>query len=73
MTQSGYIAGALLLGFVVYLAAKNRLGVYASVLWGGAGATASAPAANNTVFGTQLPSWLSTILNWTPEILQAAP
>lgn len=42
MTQSGYIAGALLLGFVVYLAAKNRLGVYAGVLWGAGGSAGTA-------------------------------
>jgi hypothetical protein len=34
VSQSGYIAGGLLLAFVLYLAAKGRLGVYAAVLWG---------------------------------------
>lgn len=81
MTQSGYIAGALLLGFVVYLAAKNRLGVYAGVLWGAGGSAGTAggnsllvqpPAGspNNSVLGVQLPSWASTILNWTPTIAE---
>lgn len=40
MTQSGFIAGALLAGFVLWLAATNRLGAYADVLWG---ATAQPP------------------------------
>jgi hypothetical protein len=34
VTQSGFIAGALLAGFVLYLAAKGRLSTYAAVLWG---------------------------------------
>lgn len=34
MTQSGYIAAALLAGFVLYLAARGRLNAYSAVLWG---------------------------------------
>jgi len=34
MNQSSFIAGSLLAGFVLYLAAKGRLSVYANVLWG---------------------------------------
>jgi hypothetical protein len=34
MSQSSYIVIALLGGFVVWLAANNRLGVYTGVLWG---------------------------------------
>lgn len=34
MTQSSFIAGALIAGFVLYLAAKGRLPVYTAVLWG---------------------------------------
>ena len=34
MSQSGYIAAALLAGFVFWLAAKGRLPTYAAVLWG---------------------------------------
>lgn len=34
MSQSAFIAAALLAGFVLWLAAKNRLGVYTGVLWG---------------------------------------
>lgn len=34
MSQSGTIAATLLAGFVLYLAARDRLKVYAGVLWG---------------------------------------
>jgi len=34
MNQSTFIAGALLGGFVLYLAAQSRLSVYTAVLWG---------------------------------------
>lgn len=42
MSQSTYIAAALLACFVLYLAAKNRLSAYTAVLWG---ATAQTPPA----------------------------
>lgn len=45
MNQSGTIAAALLAGFVLYLAARDRLKVYAAVLWGAGGGAASAPSA----------------------------
>lgn len=35
MTQSGWIAGALIAGFVLYLAANKRLQNYWSILVGG--------------------------------------
>lgn len=34
MNQSSIIAATLLAGFVLYLAAQDRLKVYAAVLWG---------------------------------------
>lgn len=34
MSQSAFIAGALLAGFVLYIAAKGRLVTYTAVLWG---------------------------------------
>lgn len=34
MTQSGFIAGAILALFVLYVAAKGRLTTYTNVLWG---------------------------------------
>lgn len=36
MNQSSFILGALLAGFVLFLAARGRLNAYASVLWGAA-------------------------------------
>ena len=56
MTQSGYIAAALLAGFVFYLAAKGRLPTYANVLWGKADAaplpTLSQQATSQAAQGT---------------------
>jgi hypothetical protein len=34
VNQSSFIVGALLAGFILYLAGKGRLGTYASVIWG---------------------------------------
>lgn len=34
MDQSSFIAAILLAGFILFLAAKNRLGTYTAVLWG---------------------------------------
>lgn len=34
MSQSSFIGAMLLAGFVLYLAANNRLATYAAVLWG---------------------------------------
>lgn len=34
MSQSGIIAASLLGAFLLFLAAKNRLGTYTAVLWG---------------------------------------
>ena len=34
MSQSGVIGAALLAGFVLFLAARDRLKVYTGVLWG---------------------------------------
>jgi hypothetical protein len=45
MTQSGWIAAALLLGFALWLAMQNKLGAYWSILVGGStgGTTPAAP------------------------------
>ena len=48
MSQSGYILAALLAGFVLYLAAKNRLGTYTSVLWGPAPAAPGGSASSSS-------------------------
>ena len=34
MSQSSWIAAALLAGFMLFLAARNRLSAYTAVLWG---------------------------------------
>ncbi len=39
MNQSGFIVGALLAGFVLFIAARSRLPTYAAVLWGPAPAS----------------------------------
>lgn len=44
MSQSGTIAGAILAAFILFLAAKNRLGTYTAVLWG---PTAAPPPSGN--------------------------
>ena len=49
MNQSGTIAAALLAGFVLYLAARDRLKVYAAVLWGNT--EAQLPSHSSTVPG----------------------
>jgi hypothetical protein len=44
MNQSGWIVGALLAAFIVFLAIEGRLAAYWALLTGGAGASSSAPA-----------------------------
>ena len=44
MNQSGWIVGALLAAFIVFLAIEGRLSAYWALLTGGAGASTSAPA-----------------------------
>lgn len=34
MSTSSFIVGALLAGFILYLAQQNRLAIYTGVLWG---------------------------------------
>lgn len=41
MNQSSFIAGTLLAGFVLFLAANNRLSLYTAVLWGAASSGAA--------------------------------
>jgi hypothetical protein len=59
VSQSAIILGALLAGFVLYLAAKNRLGTYVAVLWGPTpdvpqpAAAAVTSAANNAASNIQ--------------------
>ena len=46
MSQSGLMIASLLAGFVVYLAIKQRLGVYWSILIGGGAAASPQPLAS---------------------------
>lgn len=51
MSQSTVIAAALLAGFVLFLAARNRLGAYVAVLWGATAApepAASSPSGSGS-------------------------
>lgn len=41
-SQSSWLAGALVAGFILYLAANQRLGVYWSLLTGGGAASSTA-------------------------------
>ena len=64
MNQSSYIAAFLLAGFVLFLAANNRLSAYAAVLWGspapptstggGTGSTQATGSSNSSTPGLDL-------------------
>jgi len=41
VNQSAFMTASLLAGFVLFLAARNRLGAYTAVLWGPTSAPAS--------------------------------
>lgn len=57
MSQSSFIVGALLAGFVLFLAAKGRLGTYTSVLFG----NTAAPVGTAAKSGGGLSGTLKTI------------
>lgn len=63
MNQSSYIAAALLGGFVLYLAAKGRLPVYAAVLWGPTAATPPAPSSSGSSGGSGIVGAIGTAAN----------
>jgi len=50
VSNSSLITGALIFAFILFLAARNRLGAYASVLFGSASAT-TAPASKTATTG----------------------
>lgn len=50
MNQSGIMTGAVLGGFLLFLAARNRLATYAHILWGAA--PQASTTANSSVAGT---------------------
>jgi hypothetical protein len=47
VTQSGWIAAALIAGFLLWLALQNRLGAYWSILSGGGGGGSSGAGSGN--------------------------
>lgn len=68
MNQSSFIAAFLLAGFVLFLAANNRLTAYTAVLWGASGSqsgsqSSTAPA-RPVVSGTPLGPITDWIGNW---------
>ena len=60
MSQSGFIAALLLAAFVLFLAARNRLGFYTAVLWGDTGKAINHPATKDTGGGSTVGDVLST-------------
>lgn len=48
MNQSALVGGALLAGFVLFIAARDRLTVYGNVLFGAPAAASGAPTTANT-------------------------
>lgn len=58
MNQSSFIAGFLLAGFVIWLAANNRLTPYEAVLWGTPQApnTATTSTGGSTATGSSTPA-----------------
>jgi len=47
MSQSSYITAMLLAGFIIFVAAKNRLSTYTAILWG----ATTAPKPSGGLFG----------------------
>ena len=58
MSQSGFIAACLLGGFVIWLAANNKLSKYGQILWSGAPAQSSGGSTASTAAGA-LSAWLN--------------
>lgn len=52
MNQSAFIVGALLAAFVLFLAARGRLPLYASILWGPAPGGAGSGSASGSGSGS---------------------
>jgi hypothetical protein len=75
MSQSTFIAGALIAGFVLFLAARNRLSTYAAVLWGSTAAPVPQPtiAQGAASAASQATSGFSKIFPFLPGNLQALP
>ena len=76
MNQSSFIAAVLLAGFVLYLAAKNRLGAYTAVFFGPTQAplptwsAASAGSTAQTALGLPIPGFSS--MQFSPADIASA-
>lgn len=64
MSQSAFTVAILLAGFVLFLAAKNRLNTYSAVLWGDT--KAPSPAGGSSSGGADV---MGTALKLAPEAL----
>lgn len=60
MGTSSFLVAALLGGFVLYLAQKNRLAVYTGVLWGAAPAPAAPASTSSSSSGSGIGGDIST-------------
>lgn len=58
MSQSGFIAACLLTGFVIWLAANDKLSKYGQILWSAAPAQSSGGSTAATAAGG-LSAWLN--------------
>jgi hypothetical protein len=82
MNQSSFIAGMLLTLFVLFLAANNRLSVYAGLLWGAGtapsnpnavGPSAANPAVAPGQSNTATNNFLNSIFGVPSSITNAVP
>ena len=55
MSQSGFLLATLLAAFVLYLAAKNRLGTYAGVFFGPTAPLPTLPSASTAPVSMPVP------------------
>jgi len=63
MNQSSYIAAFLLAGFVLFLAANNRLSEYAAVLWGSPASTSPTTGEKGAAPGNMTAGAAPTVVN----------
>lgn len=66
MSQSAFTVAILLGGFILFLAAKNRLNTYSAVLWGN---TKSATPSSGSSSGGGLGSTIGTAIKIAPFVL----
>jgi hypothetical protein len=63
LSQSGLMGAALIAGFLIYLAAKGKLGSYWSILMGGTTGATSTSTGATIVPGTQTPGTPGVAVN----------